>query len=75
MVQTDGNLVKKPTVYFPADGAQPELRLFRVEPGHLEVIEGPPSTEVKPPVSTEANQTAPDGNGNLSQSELDNLFE
>ena len=39
VVQTDGKLVKKPTVHFPADGARPELRLFRVDPAHLELVE------------------------------------
>jgi hypothetical protein len=75
VVQTDGNLVKKPTVFFPANGAQPDLRLFRVEPGQLEVVESAPTPEVTPPPDTSASQAPVDGGGNLSQSELDNLFE
>jgi hypothetical protein len=73
-VQTDGNLVKKPTVYFPAVGGQLELRLFRVQPGHLELVESPPDVEVTPQQAVGANQTTPDGSSNLSQSEMDDLF-
>ena len=75
VVQTDGNLVKKPTVHFPADGTLPELRLFRMDPNHLELVENPATTEATPPVNTGTDQTIVDGGGNLSQSEMDDLFE
>lgn len=86
MVQIDKNFVRKPTVYFPADGARLELRLFRVDPRHLELVESPPPTEITPGLNEGENQTdftpgaaevetaAPDDGGNLSQSELDKLF-
>ena len=45
VVQTDGNLIRKPTVYFPADGTKQELRLFGLDPRQLELVEGPPATE------------------------------
>ena len=81
VIQVDSNFVRKPTVYFPADGARLELRLFRVDPRHLELVESPPSindganhadlTHGTADVET----SAPDGGGNLSQSELDNFFD
>lgn len=86
VVQIDSNLARKPTVYFPADGARLELRLFRVDPRHLELVENPQDTDVTPnlnddanhkdlrPGSVDAETSAPDGGSNLSQSELDNLF-
>ena len=85
VVQTDGHLVSKPTVYFPADGARPELRLFRVDPRQLELVENPPTNEsadippqldgTLPPDSTPATApAAADGGGNLSQSDLDDFF-
>lgn len=77
VVQTDGQLVKKPTVYFPAEGAQPELRLFRMDPGHLELVELPADPDSAPPPDTGANagEPTPEDSGNLSQSELDKLFD
>jgi hypothetical protein len=86
VVQTDGTLVKRPTVCFPADGAHLELRLFRMDQGHLELVESPPDNDIKPPVNPGASQAdlaqatadavapALAGTGNLSQSELDKLF-
>jgi len=74
VVQTDGSLVKKPTVYFPADGALPELRLFRMEPTHLELVENPLEAETPPPPNAGTDPTIADGGGNLSQSEMDDLF-
>ena len=89
VVQTDGHLVSKPTVYFPADGARPELRLFRVDPRQLELVENPPSNEsaditpqldeaLQPsnstPATAHAEPAAADGGGNLSQSDLDDFF-
>jgi hypothetical protein len=88
VIQTDGNLVRKPTVYFSADGTKLDIRLFRVDPRHLELVENPPATEIAPsqtvvkpdPASDLTEDTAhgetstPDGGGNLSQSELDDLF-
>ena len=85
MVQTDGHLVRKPTVYFPADGTKLDLRLFRVDPRHLELVESPP--EITPRLNEGANHadfthgtsdgqsSAPEVGGNLSQSELDSFFE
>lgn len=87
VVQTDGALVKKPTVYFPAEGARPELRLFRMDPGHLELVDMPAEAEAEAeaaaaadsPPPTEAgadtNPPAPESGGSLSQSELDKLFD
>lgn len=78
VVQTDSNLVRKPTVYFPEDGAQLELRLFRVDPRHLELVEGPPSTEDAPLLGGDrvGEETAEPGEGgNLSQADLDNFFD
>ena len=77
--QTDGALIRKPTVYFPTDGARLELRLFRVDPSHLERVEVPPEAIPAPdlidsPAKADATPDAPDGGGTLSQSEMDNLF-
>lgn len=77
VVQTDGQLVKKPTVYFPAEGTQAELRLFRMDPGHLELVELPAEPDSARPPDTGANtgEPAPEGSDSLSQSELDKLFD
>ena len=75
VVQTAPELAKKPTVHFPAEGALPELRLFRMDPGHLELVELPSEPEVAPSTDAETTQTAPEGGGSLSQSELDKLFD
>lgn len=75
VVQTDGSLVKKPTVFFPAEGARPDLRLFRVEPAQLEIVEMPPGPQAPPPASAEASPPPADAGENLSQSDLDKLFE
>ena len=75
VVQTDASVIKKPTVHFPSEGVLPELRLFRMEPGHLELVELPPEAEVTPPPEAAASQAAPGGTDKLSQSELDDLFE
>lgn len=79
VVQTDPNLVRKPTVYFPQDGARLELRLFHVDPKHLELVEGPPpSTGVTPRLDGDtvgAQPADPGEGGKLSQSELDNFFD
>lgn len=86
VVQTDGAHVNKPTVYFPADGSRPDIRLFRVDPRQLELVENPPEPAVAPvapvapapqpaaaqPSTVEAPAT--EGGGNLSQDELDNFF-
>ena len=85
VVQTDGNVIRKPTVYFPAEGARQELRLFRVDPRHLEQVESTPESEaafaVEEPmdsVNTETStdeQVTPPGSGDkLSQSDMDALF-
>lgn len=87
VTQTDGTLVRKPTVYFPTDGAKLEIRLFRVDPSHLELVEDSPDTEITPDLNDGENHSdlthgtadvetsVPDGGGNLSQSEMDNLFD
>ena len=61
-VQTDGNLIRKPTVYFPAEGSKPELRLFGVDPRQLELVEGPPATEPEsaPRLNDGVNPTDPE---------------
>lgn len=77
VIQTDGKFVRKPTVYFPTDGNKLELRLFRVDPSHLELVESPPSTEITPHLthdSTDEASSTLDGSGNLSQSDLDKFF-
>ncbi|APW43358.1 hypothetical protein [Rhodoferax saidenbachensis] len=82
VVQTDGNVVSKPTVYFPADGNKPELRLFRVDPRQLELVNNPPvsqSADTAPrlddPSPAPDGTPAADGGDNLSQSDLDNFFD
>ena len=78
VVQTDSNFVRKPTVYFPQEGAKLELRLFRVEPRHLELVEGPPQTEDPPLLGGDRvdKETEEPGQGEkLSQSDLDNFFD
>ncbi len=86
VTQTDCKFVVKPTVYFPPIADKPELRLFRVDPRHLELVESPPET-VTPPVDENTNRgeltnrssdpvpANPDGGGNLSQEDLDNFFD
>ena len=78
MTQTDSSLFRKPTVSFPADGSNLELRLFRVDPSHLELVEIPPNTEITPNLTegtADVATSTSDGDGNLSQSEMDNLFD
>jgi|GEM_PF-899689 len=87
VTQTDSTLVRKPTVYFPSDGSNQVLRLFRVDPSHIELIENSPDNEITPDYNDGENHSdpahgtadvvtsAPDGDGNLSQSEMDNLFD
>ena len=72
VIQTDSRLVAKPTVYFPAHGNNPELRLFRVDPRHLELVEGPPNPAVTP---SDLQPTSPGTDEKLSQSDLDNFFD
>ena len=86
VVQVDRNSDRKPTVYFPVDGVKLELRLFRVDPRHLELVEMPPGTESTPNREDGETNAAlthdhagveisePEGGGTLSQSEMDNLF-
>lgn len=87
VIQADKHLVRKPTVYFPEDGAKPELRLFGVDPRQLELVESPPDTEMAPrihdgahgsdipPGTAQEEPSAPEGGGNLSQADLDNFFD
>lgn len=72
VIQSDSRSVGKPTVYFPASGNKPELRLFRVDPRHLELVEGPPHPTVTP---SDIQPTAPRNDEKLSQSDLDNFFD
>jgi hypothetical protein len=86
MTQTDSSLMRKPTVSFPADGTNQELRLFRVDPSHLELLESLPNTDITPDHNDGGNlsdltdcnadvvTTVSDGGDHLSQSEMDNLF-
>jgi hypothetical protein len=87
VIQTDGNFVRQPTVYFPADDVNQELRLFRVEPRHIELVESPPSPQAAPQDAgetatdlshdtTEVKASTPDeGDDKLSQSDMDKLFD
>ncbi|MBK7052947.1 MAG: hypothetical protein IPH54_21010 [Rhodoferax sp.] len=64
------NGTRKPTVNFSADGARVQLRLLRVDPQHLELVEeSPVQPAIEPQISDES-----DANRKLSQSELDDLF-
>ncbi len=61
---------RKLTVYFPQDGARPELRILQMDPKHIELVEAPPVPEELPsPVVEEAP-----GEQKMSQEELDKLF-
>lgn len=78
VVQTDSHLARKPTVYFSQDGAKLELRLFRVDPRHLELVEGSQTAEVPPRLDAgiDVGEIAEPGGGEkLSQSDLDNFFD
>jgi hypothetical protein len=64
------NGTRKPTVNFSEDGGRGKLRLLRVDPQHLELVEASPvQTEIGPKIGDDS-----DANRKLSQSELDNLF-
>ena len=88
ITQTDSALISKPTVYFPTEGSNLEIRLFRVDPNHLELVELPPSIEIASSLTGSENHfdispgkanvecaTPADGGGKLSPSEIDNLFD
>ena len=87
ITQTDSAFVSKPTVYFPTDGPNREIRLFRVDPSHLELVELPPNTEIAPSLNESQNHidshgtadvktaASADGSGTLSPNEIDNLFD
>ena len=87
VVQADRHFVRKPTVYFPTDGTKLELRLFRVDPSHLELVENLPPPEITPDFNNGDNHSelfngavdvtaaSLDGGGTLSQSEMDKLFD
>ena len=71
VVQGYWNYTRKPVVYFPQEGARSELRLLRVDPRHLEMIEQMSiEAETEPRLSDE---TA--GSEKLSQSDMDKLFD
>lgn len=70
VVQGYWNGTRNLTVYFPQDGHRVEIRLLRVDPRHLELVEEPaPTAEAEPQIGDETG-----GNEKLSQSELDDLF-
>lgn len=70
VVQGYWHETRKPTVYWPQDGHRVELRLLRVDPRHLELVEEAPATaEAEPQISDDSG-----GDEKLSQSELDDLF-
>lgn len=86
ITQTDSTLVSKPTVYFPTDGQNLEIRLFRMDPSHLELVELPPNREIASSLdesdrlfdahgTADAKAATPDGGGSLSPNEIDNLFD
>ena len=87
VIQTDSKYAGKPTVYFPANGGKPELRLFRVDPRHLELVESLPNPVITPGLNSDTNHssltsgtgdaqpTSPEGGEKLSQSDLDNFFD
>ncbi len=80
-VQTERNVVRKPTVSFPADASNLELRLFRVDPSHLELVESLPNTEITSDHNDGENHSGcidemtAGADSTLSQSEMDNLFD
>ena len=59
VVQTDGTRITKPTVYFPADATHLDLRLFGVDPRHLELVEIPPSAVNEPGLDVGDNRAGP----------------
>jgi len=70
VVQSYSNHARKPTVYFSEQDDRPELRLFSVDPRHIELIEdAPPEPETEPKAIEETG-----GDEKMSQDELDNLF-
>jgi hypothetical protein len=87
VIQSDSRLAGKPTVYFPAADDKPELRLFGVDPRHIELMGGQPKAVTIPDPNDDANHSnhtsrpsdvepaSPDGAENLSQSDADNLFD
>ena len=78
LVQTERSVARKPTVSFPADGSNLELRLFRIDPSHLELVEVQPNTDNQPILADDAadvDATDLEGSDKLSQSEMDNLFD
>lgn len=65
------NFTKKPTVSFPEDNGRPQIRLLKVDPQHLELVEEAPAPPVAEP---QIEAAADDANRKLSQDELDDLF-
>lgn len=64
------NGTRKPTVNFSEDGGRGQLRLLRVDPQHLELVDAAPAqAQSEPKIGDDS-----DANRKLSQSELDNLF-
>jgi len=87
VIQTDSKFIGKPTVYFPATAEQPELRLFRVDPRQLELVESPPEPVITPSpndvadhssLATGSGDVEPTSTGEgekLSQNDLDSFFD
>ena len=87
VTQTDSRVVRKPTVYFPTDGVNLELRLFRVDPSHIELVEISLNTNITPSLTEDENHSdlfhgdaemvtsASEKGATLSQSEMDHLFD
>ena len=62
VIQTDENLTRKPTVYFSADGTHLDLRLFRVDPRHIELVDSPPDPGQEPPKNETETENVTDTN-------------
>jgi hypothetical protein len=61
---------RKPTVYFPQDGARSELRLLQIDPRHLELV-----GDISDDSESQAHFADKSGDDQkMSQKDLDNLF-
>lgn len=70
VVQSYSNHARKPTVYFPEQDDRPELRLFSVDPRHIELTDDPPP---EPEIEQKVIEESGDGE-KMSQDDLDKLF-
>lgn len=73
IVQPYRKISKKPYIYFPTDDSRDEIRL-EVDRGHLEIVELPPPEPEVNPIPEMPSEKPQTESGNLSQSELDDLF-